>query len=85
MAKDLKAKFDVFAMRSLKIDRLLVLWEKDAEDLVDALPPGTRAVWDGNRHRNRARNRTVSEDPAPPSALALRPRRGSVPVTCNGD
>jgi hypothetical protein len=63
MPHDLRAKLDFFR-RPRRGDRLLVLWatQTDREDLVEALPTGTRSVWDGSRHTSNVTLRRVSND-----------------------
>ncbi len=63
MPHDLRSKFDFFR-RPRKGDRLLVFWPtpSDSDNLVQALPTGTRAVWDGSRHKNDVTLRRIGND-----------------------
>jgi hypothetical protein len=45
MAHDLRAKFDFFRDKQKGV-RLVILTTKEGDPMVDALPPGTRGVWD---------------------------------------
>jgi hypothetical protein len=55
MPVDLRAKLDFFR-RPAKGDHLLVLWpaSREGNNLVELLPPGTSAVWDSSRHKDKA-------------------------------
>jgi hypothetical protein len=39
-----------------------VLWPTANDDVVNALPTGTRAVWDGSRHKNDMILRRIGND-----------------------
>jgi hypothetical protein len=60
MPHDLRAKLDFFR-RPVKGDRLVVFWptSSDRDDLVEALPAATKAVWNESRHKNKVVLRRV--------------------------
>jgi hypothetical protein len=64
MPRDLRAKFDVFQKKELRVNCLVVLSSRspDAEDQVAELPAGTRQVWDEVSRRRRAVIRPVTQD-----------------------
>jgi hypothetical protein len=58
MAPDLRAKFDFFRDKQKGV-RLVILTTREGDPLEDALPPGTRGVWDeesGNHWRTELRH-----------------------------
>lgn len=63
MPHDLRSKFDFFR-RPRKGDRLLLFWltPSDMDDLAEALPAATRAVWNGSRHNENVTLRRVGID-----------------------
>jgi len=64
MPRDLKAKFDLFRDKNLKVDHLTVLWPRAVEDgdLAAALPEATRQIWTSSRRRRQADLRSLSND-----------------------
>jgi hypothetical protein len=64
MPRDLRAKFDVFQKKELRVNCLVVLSPRspDAEDQVAELPAGTRQVWDEVSRRRRAAICPVTQD-----------------------
>ncbi len=65
MAVDLKAKFSMFHDTRHAADFLVILWRKPgAEDLVEALPEGTRKAWDAGTKRRGAELRQFADDDA---------------------
>jgi len=54
MPVDLASKFDFFR-RPAKGDHLLIFWpgSNDREDIANALPPATRAVWEQSRYKKK--------------------------------
>jgi hypothetical protein len=63
MPHDLRSKLEFFR-RPRKGDRLLVLWPtaSDRDDLAEALPAGTRAVWEASRQKTNVAFRRIGND-----------------------
>ncbi|HLN28444.1 MAG TPA: hypothetical protein VK395_11945 [Gemmataceae bacterium] len=64
MPRDLKAKFELFRDKTLRVDHLTVLWPRAVEegDLAAALPEATRQIWTSSRRRRQAVLRSLSND-----------------------